>query len=342
VAFSSLHSTEGGTIEGDVLWVEILAEDSSMPPNIADTRFRVVPKLQFDAQERYDMSSQKVQRSRPRQKRRDSRQNVNDGEDIAMLAIQEEHASNVAEARQRQGKKLRFGDMLQLQHVVTGLYITVLTNVTAEHGAKRVRLTKGSPGSVFLLEPAFKTYSTGDQVRSGDQVVFRTADHVNGEHLYLNMSRNLGGTSRSPDALKPRAARQLQLDVRHLKAVAEIAACADADAAGNGAIWRPIISSAWKDVHVHKEWLKAQDVVCLYHKEGEKFLYFDPASSRTRPQLYPSTRVSDKERKKSSWLWIIETVGVEYSGGQVNCSNAVGVFIVSTRRCTNWDSSRDR
>lgn len=167
--------------------MQILEDDTKMPPNIADTRFRLVPKLQFAEKEQYDMAKSGVVKRAGESSR--------EGEDIAMRkrwqSWQEEHANNISEVRQRQGKKLRFGDMLQLQHVVTGLFITLHKAQASEHGNKRVRLTDGSQASVFLLEPAFKTYSTGDQVRSGDQVVFRSAEIVNGEYLYLNMSRNI-------------------------------------------------------------------------------------------------------------------------------------------------------
>jgi hypothetical protein len=154
------NGSDGSAIDGDVLWVEILDEDTKMPPNITDTRFRVVPKMHFAEKELYDSAKAKGSAGVKRE---------GQGEDIAMRAWQEEHANNISEVRQRQGKKMRFGDMLQLQHVVTGLYITVQKAQASEQGNKRVRLTSGSQASVFLLEPAFKTYSTGDQVHSGDQ-----------------------------------------------------------------------------------------------------------------------------------------------------------------------------
>ena len=161
-----MNGSDGRDIDGDVLWVEILDEDTKMPPNITDTRFRVVPKMHFAEKELYDSAKAKGSAG---VKRAGEGQSSRAGEDIAMRAWQEEHANNISEVRQRQGKKMRFGDMLQLQHLVTGLFITVQKAQASEQGNKRVRLTSGSQASVFLLEPAFKTYSTGDQVHSGDQ-----------------------------------------------------------------------------------------------------------------------------------------------------------------------------
>ena len=46
--------------------------------------------------------------------------------------------------------------------------MTVLKGQSLERGNKRVRLELASEACVFVVEPAFKTYSSGDQVSSGD------------------------------------------------------------------------------------------------------------------------------------------------------------------------------
>ena len=45
--------------------------------------------------------------------------------------------------------------------------MTVLKGQSMERGNKRVRLEPASEACVFVIEPAFKTYSSGDQVSSG-------------------------------------------------------------------------------------------------------------------------------------------------------------------------------
>ena len=57
-------------------------------------------------------------------------------------------------------------------------------------------------------------------------------------------------------------------------------------------IWRPIISSLWLARREQLKMLKAEDVVCFYHKEAERYLDFDPLRVEDRPQLKPSRRVS--------------------------------------------------
>jgi len=36
-----------------------------------------------------------------------------------------------------------------------------------ERGNKKVRLKEGSEACIFVIDPAFKTYSSGDEVSSG-------------------------------------------------------------------------------------------------------------------------------------------------------------------------------
>lgn len=102
---------------------------------------------------------------------------------------------------------------------VAGLFLTVLKEQSMERGNKRVRIEEGSEACSFALEPAFKTYSSGDEVTSGrisslsyntpaqctntcpdfertskpgSQVVLRTFSRVGGQYMFLNMSCGTG------------------------------------------------------------------------------------------------------------------------------------------------------
>ena len=68
------------------------------------------------------------------------------------------------------------------------------------------------------------------------------------------------------------------------------------------------------------DFLKAEDVICFYHKEAEMYLDFEPSRAADRPQLKYSHRVSTKDRKKSSWFWKIENATVNSSADQVHCT----------------------
>ena len=129
----SVSSLSAGS-EGHTLWAEALGEDATMPPNISDTLFRLVPKLKYTKED----SGEKLEQDR----------------------------TNAETVRQSAGKKLRFGDSLQIQHVRTGLFVAVFKDKSIERGYKKVRLVEGSAHCAFVLLPAFKTFSTGDPVYS--------------------------------------------------------------------------------------------------------------------------------------------------------------------------------
>ena len=50
---------------------------------------------------------------------------------------------------------------------ILGLFLTVLTEQSMERGNKKVRLKEASEACSFVIDPAFKTYSSGDEVSSG-------------------------------------------------------------------------------------------------------------------------------------------------------------------------------
>ena len=301
VAFSSV--CDG--VDGETVWIQLFTDKVTMPPNIADTRFRLVPKLHSQGVE------EEIDIRRSQSSHSDTDEEGTAGPSYTMGV----NETDVAEIRHVQGKKLRFGDILQIQHVVSGLYLSVLPKQALERGKKMVRLLKrSSSASLFIFEPAFKTYSTGDQVYSGDQVMFRTVCKLNHHHMFLSMSQKSSHAA---------AARQLQLAPWQLQDAHELNASAEMHTDSNGAsIWRPIISSSWQDQVEQQSHVKCEDLVCLYHKEGEKYLTFDPARASDRPQLYPSRRVSEKGRKKSWWLWKIESVGINHCGDEIHCRSS--------------------
>ena len=121
-----------------------------------------------------------------------------------------------------------------------------------------------------MIEPAFKTYINGDEVSNGGQVVFRSFDKIGGQYRSLSMSR--GTASKVAAAWLTDAAMELQIDPHCLRTVEEVNANAEAEAAN---IWRPLLSSSWNQREAQKNWLKAEDIICLYHKEAEMFLDYD-------------------------------------------------------------------
>ena len=103
VAFSSV--CDG--VDGETVWIQLFTDEVTMPPNIADTRFRLVPKLHSQGvEEEIDI--------RPRQSSHSDTEEEGTAGPSYTMGVKE---NDVAEIRHVQGKKLRFGDILQIQRI---------------------------------------------------------------------------------------------------------------------------------------------------------------------------------------------------------------------------------
>ena len=323
------------------VWVEILPDRSQMPENIANCRFRLTPRLQYAEKEALQQLN-KTTGARNIQRRASDGEAGGTDRDLSRQpsskeigqeyishheleqdterarmeeSCKEEIESNIAEARQRAGEKVHFGDCVQFQHIESGLFLTVLKEQSQERGNKKVCLEEGSEACIFVVEPAFKSYSSGDEVSSGGQVVLRSFAKVGGQYRFLNMSR--GTAPKVAAARLASAAAELQVNSTFLRTVEEVNASAEIETSH---IWRPLLTSSWNQQETQKAWLKAEDIICLYHREAESYLDYEPFRISHRPQLKYSRRVSSHDRKKSSWLWKIESTNIQASGGQVDCS----------------------
>ena len=71
-------------------------------------------------------------------------------------------------------------------------------------------------------------------------------------------------------------------------------------------------------------YLKAEDVVAFYHKEAEAYLHLDIADWKKKrsPCFRLSTRISQKLRKKSSWMFKVESVQPLNGGDKIRSGDA--------------------
>ena len=64
----------------------------------------------------------------------------------------------------------------------------------------------------------------------------------------------------------------------------------------------------------HEDYLKGEDVVAFYHKHFSAYLTYDSDLDEV-PFYYASSRISVKSRKKSSWMWKIESCNLNQAAG---------------------------
>jgi len=147
--------------------------------------------------------------------------------------------------------------------------------------------------------PAYKTYMAGETVSSGDLVVLQTKKPIGGVHYYIRMS-NLGGLNDLRTTL-----RALQIDNPAVVNVEEI----NAATSGSKTFWRMLLFQTCQDYMSAEPKFRAEDVVAFYHKEAEAYLHLhlSDVSNGIAPCFRLSMRTSDKARKKSSWMWKVES-----------------------------------
>jgi hypothetical protein len=102
------------------------------------------------------------------------------------LAESEEHADNEDEASVSYGRKITFGDRVQLRHVHSNSFLTATREVSKERGCLEVGLDpKGNEGSWLEVKSCSLIRQDGETVRYSDQFSLRIA--IDSEIYYLHM-----------------------------------------------------------------------------------------------------------------------------------------------------------
>ena len=228
----------------------------------------------------------------------------------SVTAIEEEQEANTAELIRRQGKMIVFGDSIQLQHVASGLFLTMSKLRGFEKSTRALEMTdRGSDHAIFRVQPAFRTYGQGEPIGSGDLVVFVSEKKVFGTTMLFHVSSTIGRDLALRDKLLDE--NQLSLSSDGRTGVEELfSSPADVKLT----MFRLIIFQQWDPPEEQKAFVYGEDVVCLYHKDFESYLEYDDHGI-SQPVFTESQQTSEKARKKSYWMWKLERTSL-VSGGQ--------------------------
>jgi len=242
----------------------------------------------------------------------------------ALIAREDEREENFAEYRRQEGHEVLYGSMCQLLHVSTGRMLCVSKLQAMERTEQKVEISlEGTDAAVLVIKPAFKTHSQGEPVSSGDLVKFVTKKKLHGHNLSLHMSsfnpddadRGRPGTAGTRSGQTPTLdtiLSSLKTDSKAIVGAQELNATA-----GRPTFLRPMLFASSRDKHSVKHLLKAEDYVCFYDKDVEAYLSHTPEAG---PHFRCSKRVSSKARKKSTWMWKIESKTLVGAGACVRCS----------------------
>lgn len=324
-------------------WVEVLAGDVSVPPNAEACQWRLEPAMRCDAPKKLkaflntqvwdkqeDGTSKKLPIPDIPEKHANLKKTAKefvasnglspDSYDLVLALFERlrdvgvEREENQAERKRQQGKLLTYGSALILVHVLTGTVLTLTKTRGLQDGTKGLRFDEsGTNRSNLVIRPAHKTHDEGSSVANGDLVQFVTQGTISGGRLWLHVSDDprLGGDR---DAVR----QQLMINHPCITGVQELNAAKDQEDV-IPTLFRILGFRTLENEFKNPDVLKGGNVFMFYHKEAGGYLHYDPEVSE-RPFFYKSSRVSDSQRKKSQWMWRIESCQLYNGGDELLCS----------------------
>eukprot|EP00960_Hanusia_phi_P030496 748658-Hanusia_phi.AAC.2 len=218
-----------------------------------------------------------------------------------LIDSEEEMKANKAEEKRQRGEIVKYGDAIQFVHASLNSTLTVSKKQGAEKSSKTLELLhKGSENSIFVVLPAYKTFSQGEPVNSGDLICFFSERKIVGNicrlHVSQKQNKNLDSGEEEDDVV-------YEMD----------ASVHDSESTS----WRALLFQS-SLLSGEENIVKSEDVICIYHKDGESYLNFDPQLNKA-PFFHLRTKVKPIDRKKSGWLWKIEGEHIYLGGQNIEC-----------------------
>ncbi|KAK7504550.1 hypothetical protein BaRGS_00004036, partial [Batillaria attramentaria] len=95
----------------------------------------------------------------------------------AKLAAEAENADNAAEQKRQLGKRVRYGEIVQLKHAFTNKYVHMCTSQTSQKDKNNMMIMLqefNAKNAQFRILPQYKVKSEGEVVQIYDQIVFES------------------------------------------------------------------------------------------------------------------------------------------------------------------------
>lgn len=175
-------SNAGGLMHGEGFVYDGLRVQTTMSreKGVRQCLFQVVPQLTYDAKkvQLKQQASQAAAKSgimRARDVRRAARAAARLRKQLASEERANEHMINSLGEQGEQ--RVLYSDMVQLRHVVSGKYLSLIPRTTADidRECNKVELAAGSDASIFRVRPRFRIFNDGAPISFGDQVTLVSA-----------------------------------------------------------------------------------------------------------------------------------------------------------------------
>lgn len=219
-----------------------------------------------------------------------------------LIDFEEESKANKAEERRQRGEIVKYGDAIQFVHASSSFTLTVSKKQGADKSSKSLELLqKGSENSIFIVLPAYKTFGQGEPVNSGDLICFFSEKKIVGNICRLHVSQKQNIAIDPDESETQEVVHEMDASVH------------DADSTS----WRALLFQS-SQLSSEENIIKSEDVVCIYHKDGESYLNFD-SQLNPNPFFHLRRKVKPIDRKKSGWLWKIEGEHIYLGGQNIEC-----------------------
>lgn len=262
----------------------------SPPKKFRDCLFRICPVNRYAAQKQYWTEQKKFQAG----------ESLFEEDMLKKLknAADKEKEQNDMEYRKMLGVTVQYGGTIQLLHVKSDKYLTIMKNSPAklERNAMKVYLDKtGNEGSWFYVEPVYKHSFLGDNVNAGDRISL--------------VPYSYGSTSVTTGHIKP------QLHLSHMRLTDHPTGC-EVNCLNELTEWQVFMFLQFDENQ--PDVVKSGDVVRLFHADQQTFLTLDTIPKKNMDVVFlrMTNRPSAADATSSRALWEVQVVQPEaYRGG---------------------------
>uniref|UniRef100_A0A915PLW3 Inositol 1,4,5-trisphosphate receptor n=1 Tax=Setaria digitata TaxID=48799 RepID=A0A915PLW3_9BILA len=261
----------------------------SPPKKFRDCLFRICPVNRYAAQKQFWTEQKKFQTG----------ESLFEEDMLKKLkhAADKEKEQNDMEYKKMLGVNVQYGGAIQLLHVKSDKYLTVLKNSPAklERNAMKVYLDKnGNEGSWFHVEPVYKHSFLGDNVNAGDRISL--------------VPYSYRPTSSTAGHIKP------QLHLSHLS-LPDHPIGFEVNCSNEPTEWQVLMFLQFDENQTNI--VKSGDVVRLFHAEQQTFLTLDTVPKKNKDAVFLrlTNRPSAADATSSRALWEIQVVHVDSCRG---------------------------
>ncbi|RUS87050.1 hypothetical protein EGW08_005203, partial [Elysia chlorotica] len=171
-------------------------QDRNSPNNIANAQAVV---FQVCIQNRYKLNKKyrKLLQNQPDMPESSFRQMLAQ----AKMAAEAEKKDNLAEQTRQHGKRVRYGDIVQLKHIFTGKFVHMSTTHTSKNDKNNMKVSLvefNAKNAQFFVLPRYKVKSEGEVVQLYDQIVFESVKSP-GHYFHVSESCQIDHFSRGSE-----------------------------------------------------------------------------------------------------------------------------------------------